>query len=99
MRDERLGESPAVPRLENRRLDLDESLAVEVGANGGHHASALDRLVAGVLAHQEVEVALAVAELDVLDAVERVRQGCADAGEDLELVHLERRLTAARARR
>ena len=43
VRDERLGEPAAVARLEDRRLDLDEALAVEVGANLGDDARARRR--------------------------------------------------------
>ena len=51
-----------------------------------------------LLVHQQVEVALAVALLDVGEAVERVGQRRADAREQLERVDLERRLAAARLR-
>ena len=44
------------------------------------------------LVHQQVEVALAVAQLDVREAVEGVRQRRAVLCEQLELGHLERRL-------
>ena len=94
MRDERLREAAAVTRLQDRRLDLEEALAVEVGADRRDHPRALDGLLARLLAHQEVEVALAVAQLDVLDAVERVGQRRADLRQDLELVHPERGLAA-----
>ena len=72
VRRERLREAAAVAWLQDRRLDLDEPLAVEIGTDRGDHPGALDRLVARFLAHQEIEVALPIAELDVLDPVECV---------------------------
>ena len=72
VRDERLGEAAAVTGLEDRRLHLDEALTVEVGADRRDHPRAQDRLAPRFLAHQEIEVALPVAKLDVLDPVEGV---------------------------
>ena len=75
MRDERLGEAAAVAWLEDRRLDLEEALPVEVGR--GRPTTIRVRVIASaarLLVHQQVEVALAVAGLDVGDAVEGVRQ-------------------------
>ena len=43
VRDERLGEPAAVTRLENRRLDLDEALSVEVGADRRDDPVRVDR--------------------------------------------------------
>jgi hypothetical protein len=37
VRDERVGERTAVARLEDRRLDLDEAVVVEVAADRGDH--------------------------------------------------------------
>src|SRR5205823_5493004 len=54
---ERLREAAAVAGLQDRRLDLDEALAVEIGADLGDHAGAHDRLAPRVLVHQQVEVA------------------------------------------
>jgi hypothetical protein len=73
MCDERLGEGTAVLRLEDRRLDLDEPLAVEVSADRGDHLGANQHIPARLLVHQEVEVTLAVTQLHVGDAMERVR--------------------------
>ena len=49
--------------------------------------------------HQQVEIALAVALLDVGEPVERVRKRRAVLRQQLELGHLERRLAPARLRR
>src|SRR5207237_5458560 len=94
--DERLREAAAVARLQNRRLDLDKPLAVEVCADLLDDARARLGQLARVLAHQQVEVALAVAGLDVGDAVERVRQGPADLCEQLERRDTQRRLASPR---
>ena len=94
-RHERLGEATAVARLEDRRLDLDEPFAVEIGADGRDHPRAEDRLAPRLLVHQQVEVAAPVARLDVGEAVERVRQRRPDPGQELERVDEQRRLAAA----
>src|SRR5581483_9892361 len=49
-----------------------------------------------LVVHQEVEVALPVALLDVGEAVERVGERRPDAREDLERLDLQRRLAAPR---
>ena len=95
-RDERVGERAAVARLEDRRLDLDEAVAVEVAADRSDHARAHLEVAARVLAHQQVEVALAVAGLGLGHPVVGVGQRPADLGEQLELGDGERRLAALR---
>ena len=94
--DERLREGAAVARLQHRRLDLDEAVRVEVPPDRGDDAAAGEKVGARLLVHQQVEVALAVALLDVGEAVERVRQRRAVLRQQLELDHLQRRLAAAR---
>ena len=98
VRHERLCEAAAVARLEDRRLDLEEAFAVEVGAHGADDPRAHDREPPRVLVHQQVEVPAPVARLDVRQAVERVGERGADLGEQDELVDGERRLAAPRAR-
>src|SRR5438270_8420809 len=97
-RDERLGEPAAVARLQDRRLDFDEALGVEVSAHRGDHPRAQDGVATRVLVHQQVEIAAPVASLDVGYAVERVGQRRLDPREDLERVDVERRLAALRLR-
>ena len=70
---ERAGERTAVARLEDRRLHLDEPPLVERAADRRHDLRARDERLARLLVHQQVEVPLAVAELDVRQPVERVR--------------------------
>ncbi len=61
--------------------------------------AARDEGFARLLAHQQVDVALAVAELGVLETVERVGERAADLREQHELVDSERRLAALRLHR
>ena len=74
VRDERLREAAAVARLEDRRLDLEKALAVEVRAHLGDDARPRRGEAPRVLVHQQVEVAPPVPLLDVGHAVERVGQ-------------------------
>ena len=99
MGHEGLGERAAVLRLQDRRLDLDEARAVQVRADRRNHPRANDRIQPCVLVHQEVEITLSVTRLRVGEAVEGVRQRCADLSEQLELSHSERRLPPLRPRR
>jgi hypothetical protein len=82
--------------LQDRSLDLHEAVAVEVGADRRHDARSQQEVPARLLVHQQVEVAPAVALLDVGEAVERVRQRTAVAREHLERRHEERGLAATR---
>ncbi len=95
VRDERLREAAPVERLQDRRLDLDEAVRVEPAADCGDHARANHRLGARLLVHEQIEVALAVAELDVRDPVERVRERAPVLSEQDQLVDGDGRLAAA----
>ena len=97
MRDERTREGATVARLQHRSLDLDEALAVEIGAHCGDDPRAEDEVGARLLVDEQVEVALAVAELDVGEPVEGVGQRLRVAGEHLDRVGEQRRLAAAGA--
>ena len=99
VRHERLGEGAAVARLQDRRLDFEEPFDVEVGANRGDHPAANGGVAPRLLVHQQVEVPLAVANLGVGDAVERVRQRAVDLAEQHELVDGDRGLAATGLRR
>src|SRR6185295_10478299 len=90
-RGERLGEPAAVARLEDRRLDLDEPVRVEVPADRGDHASAQQEVLARLLRHQQVEVSLSIAKLHVLKPVERVRQRALVLRKQLQRLQLQRR--------
>ena len=69
VRDEGSRQGAAVERLQHRRLDLDEAALVQEAADRGDDARALDEHLARVVVDDEVEVALAVARLDVGEAV------------------------------
>ena len=92
--DERARQGAAVERLQHRRLDLDEAALVEEAADGGDDARPLDEHLADLVVGDEVEVAAAVARLDVGEPVELLGQRAQRLGEQLEA-----RRRAARARR
>ena len=66
--------SASVARLQHRCLDLDEARRVQWRRIAANDAAAEEEVGARLLVHQQVEVALAVAQLDVGEAVEGVRQ-------------------------
>ena len=99
MGDERVREGAAVARLQHRGLDLDEPVGIEVAPDRRDDAAAQQEIRARLLVHQQVEVALAIAGLDVREPVEGVGQRRADLPEQLELDHLQRRLAATGLRR
>ena len=96
---ERPREGAAVARLQDRRLDLDEPPLVERAPDRRDDLRAGDERLAGLLVHQEVEVPPAVAQLDVREAVEGVRQRLGVAGEDLDALGEHGGLPAPRLRR
>ena len=81
------------------RRHLDEAVGVEVAADRGHELRADREVLAGLLVHQQVEVPLPVARLDVRDAVEGVRQRPPDLRQKLELADCEARFAAPGAGR
>jgi hypothetical protein len=87
---------PARDHLHHRRLDLEEAAGVQELADPPDdrrpRLEDLPRLLAG----GEVEVALAVAGLDVGQAVPLLRHRPHRLGEHLQVVHLERQLPRAR---
>ena len=95
-RHERMSERAPVARLQDRRLDLDEPVRVEVATDRRDDARAQEEELARVLVHEQVEIPLPIARLGVGDAVEGVGERAAVLREDLELVHGERGLPAAR---
>ena len=87
----------AVQRLQDGRLDLDEALAVEVAAHRGDDPRAVDEQPARVLAGDQVELAPAVARLDVAETVVLVGRRAQRLGEDLEGLDAQRELAVAAA--
>ena len=98
--DERLREPAAVARLPSGGLDFDEALRVEPASGLGDDPRSREAQVrASSFVHQQVEVALAVARLRVLDAMEGVRQRPLDLREQGQLVDGERGLAPPCLRR
>ena len=79
--DERPRERAAGDRLHHRRLDLEEAARREEAAEGLEEQRALPEDVAGLGVGDQVEVALAVAALDVLQAVPLLGQRLQRLGE------------------
>jgi hypothetical protein len=71
---ERPGRRAAVHRLQDRRLDLDEAVAVQHVAHGPHDGGAVVHHPAAVGVDDEVDVALPDPQLGVGEAVVLVRQ-------------------------
>ena len=94
---ERPRQRAAVDRLQHRRLDLDEALVVEEAADRRDDARARDEQLARLLVGDQVELALAVAGLDVLEAVVLLRRRAQRLGQQRPVLDLERQLAAAGA--
>jgi hypothetical protein len=75
--DERLGERAAGDRLQERRLDLDVAAVHELGSQRVDDRSSLGEHPSGVGVHREVDPALPVAGLGVLEAMPLVGRGAA----------------------
>ncbi len=91
-----MGERPAVARLQDRRLDLDEAVLVEEAPDSRHDPRPEQEELASLVVHEQVEVALPVARLLVGDAVEGVGERASILRERRELVDCERRLSPPR---
>ncbi len=74
--------APPAIGLHHRGFDFEIAAVVEEVAHGAEHLGALDEDVAAVEVHEEVDIALAVAELDVGQAVVLLRQGKHGLGEE-----------------
>ena len=73
--------APPAAGCEHRRLHLQEAALVQEAADGGDDAAADLKDVAHLRVGDEVEVALAVAHLDVLEAVPLLGQRLQGLGE------------------
>ena len=97
VRDERARRRAAVERLQHGRFDLEKARVVEASANACHHAGARDEALARRRVRHQIEVALAVSDLDVLQAMVAIRKRQA-AGRELDpLGHLDAQLASTRA--
>src|SRR5689334_24092071 len=80
--------------LKNRGFELDEVVFAEVGAQGGDEPRPQQEGPARFLVCQQVELALAVAGLDVRDAVEEVWRVAQSLGQHRALANRQRQLPA-----
>ena len=92
MRDERLGRRAARDRMQHRRFDFEEAVAVHVAADRGDDLAARDEGVARLGGHDQIDVALAVLELLIGQAVELVGQGAQRFREQAHFGALDRQL-------
>ena len=99
MRDERTGSGAAVERLQHRRLDLDKVGLVQRATDARDHAGAGDEPLACLGVGHQVEVALAMPDLDVLQAVMAIRERESTRREERPLCDLQTQLAATRAKR
>src|SRR5262249_54278021 len=97
MGDERLRRRAADQRMEHRRLDLEEVALVEEPADVADELRAALEDLGGVLVRDEIDVALAIAELDVLETEVpgEIRQGMHRLRRQRDLADLDRELTLA----
>ncbi len=93
--DEGAGGGAAGRGLEDGRLDLQEAALVQEAADGGDDAAAQAEEVSHLGVGDEVEVALAVADLDVLQAVPLLGRRAEGLGENGVAVGLDRGLAGA----
>src|SRR3954447_13021803 len=92
------GEGAAVERLQDRRLDLDEAAFVEPAAHLADGAGALGEEIAALLVGDQVELTLAVARLDILEAVELVGRRSQALCQQSPVVNRQRELATASGR-
>ena len=91
VRDERPRHGPAGDRLHHRGLDLDVAALVEEAAHRGDHRAAHHEDAAHLGVREQVEVALAVAGLDVGEPVPLLRRRQQRLREQRELADLDAR--------
>ena len=97
VRDERLCVCAAKNLLKNRSLNFHVAVRLHELADDGDDLRALAEYVADLGVHDEVNVALAITNLAVVEAVELFRQRTQRLGEDLQRGHRQGKLAAARA--
>jgi hypothetical protein len=98
MSDEGPRQSAAVERLQHGRLGLDEAVLVEPAAHLGDRAGADRESATALLVGEQVELALAVARFDVLQAVKLVGRRAQALGQQPPVVDRQRELAAAPGR-
>ena len=80
---------PAVKRLEHRRFHFDEATRIEKTPQRLHHAAALHKYFAHLRVHEHVRVALAIAQLDVGQAMPLLGQRQQRLCEEGQLVNVD----------
>ena len=97
VRRERPRQRAAVDRLEHGRLDLDKAPLVEPAAHRADDLRPQDEQLARLLVGHQVELAVAVAQLDVGEAVVLLGRWAQRLREHAEVLHAQRQLAAAGA--
>ena len=97
VRDERPRRRAAVQRLHHRRLDFDEAARLELPPQRRDDPRARHEHLAHFGIRDQIEIALAVARLDVLQPVPLLGHGEQRLREELELLRVHAQLAGARA--
>src|SRR6185312_13541252 len=90
MGDEGLGRRAARNRLEHRRFDFEETARGQEAADRGDDAAAVAQRRAAILAHYQIEIALAIARLEIGEAVIFLRQRQQRLGQQRDLGGIDR---------
>ena len=89
VRDERARRRAAGDGAEHGGLDLHEAQTVQIAAQVGHELAADLEIALALGVHDEIHVALAVAQLRVRHAVELLRQRAQGLAEQRDLLHVD----------
>ena len=94
VRDERFGSRSARYRRQNRRGNLQEVALVQIAANRLDDFVALDKRVADFGIHNQIKIALTVANLHVLESVKFFGQRTQRLRQQLEILDANGKLAA-----
>ena len=89
VRDERARRRAAGDGAEHGGLDLHEAQAVQIAAQIGHEPAADLEIALALRVHDEIHIALAVAQLRVRHAMELLRQRAQGLAEQRDLLHVD----------
>ena len=92
--DEGLGRGAAGDRMQHRRLDFEIAARDEMAAQRGDDPAAPAQGLAALRVHDQIEVALAVAQLDIGETVKLLGQRAQGLGQDGEGGGVDRQLAA-----
>ena len=98
MRDKRTRHCAAGDGLHHRRFHFDKSVRVHEAPHRLHQLAALEKNFAHLGIHHQVDVALAVAQLNVGQAMPLLRQRQQVFGEKRDFFHVHRQFAGARAK-